>query len=227
MAEGIVLLALDLTQNLGSSQPGEANFPRERALQSMAESFSLIKKLPRPFRLVAKKITKIRGDFSCKKILFGHAESGEIILGKVNTILAEIDGDILPKIGQLEGGANMVGELGEFTTSLSVNQKHKSSDGIGTTTAVVEHVGEALITPLDDVLFKGAEEIEKEGVGKVEFSLSFLERFKYPSVGAVVGKALLSVLPGLAVVTENGEALALRRGLSFGVGSGIGISLVG
>jgi hypothetical protein len=30
----------------------------------------------------------------------------------------------------------------------------------------------------------------------------------------------------LAVVTENGEALALRRSLSFGLSSGIGISLV-
>jgi hypothetical protein len=67
----------------------------------------------------------------------------------------------------LKAGAHVVGKLGELGTSFSVNEKNESSDGVGTSAAVVEDVGKSFVSPLDDVLSKGAEKIGKERVGKV------------------------------------------------------------
>jgi hypothetical protein len=48
-----------------------------------------------------------------------------------------------------------------------VDQEDESSDRIGTSAAVVEDVGKSFVSPLDDVLSKGAEKIGKERIGKV------------------------------------------------------------
>lgn len=169
----------------------------------MAKSFALTKKPPSPFGLVAKKITKIRCNLSRKKIFFGDAESWKIIFGKVNTILAEIDGDILPEVGQLETRADLIRKLGKFCAPFAVDEEDESADGVGTATTVVEDGGKVFVTALDDVLFEGAEEIEEKGIGEFEFSLGFLQGCKDPSVGAVVLFALQSVLPRLPIGAEN------------------------
>ena len=64
----------------------------------MRERFALIEKVPGTFRLVAKKITEVWSDLPCEEVLFGHAESWEIIEGKINAVFAEIDRDVLPEI---------------------------------------------------------------------------------------------------------------------------------
>jgi hypothetical protein len=43
-----------------------------------------------------------------------------------------------------------------------MDQENKATDGVGATTAVVEDVGEGLITALDNVLFEGAEQVGKK-----------------------------------------------------------------
>ena len=109
-----------------------------------------------------------------------------------------------------------------------MDQEDKATDGVGATTAVVEDVGEALITALDNVLFEGAEQVGKKRFGEIEFGLGFLERGKDPSVGGVVGKALLGVLPCLAVLAKDLEALGFAgSGLERGLMARIGITFVG
>jgi hypothetical protein len=67
----------------------------------------------------------------------------------------------------LKAGAHVVGKLGKLSASFSVDKEDESSDGVGTTAAVVEDRGKVLITALDYVLFKSAEQVEEKGVGKV------------------------------------------------------------
>jgi hypothetical protein len=42
-----------------------------------------------------------------------------------------------------------------------------------------------------------------------------LERLKDPRIGSVILLAIDGILPGLAVVAENGKAFSFRRGLPF------------
>jgi hypothetical protein len=109
-----------------------------------------------------------------------------------------------------------------------MDQEDKATDGVGATTAVVEDVGEALIAALDNVLFEGAEQVGKKRFGEIEFGLSFLEWGKDPSVGGVVGKAFLGVLPGLTVLAEDMEALGFAGGgLGRRLLARIGVTFVG
>ena len=109
-----------------------------------------------------------------------------------------------------------------------MDQEDKATDGVGATTAVVEDVGEALIAALDNVLFEGTEQVGKKRFGEIEFGLSFLERGKDPSVGGVVGKPLLGVLPCLAVLAEDMKTLGFAGGgLERGLMARIGVTFVG
>jgi hypothetical protein len=105
--------------------------------------------------------------------------------------------------------------LGKLSASFSVDKEDESSDRVGTTATVVEDGGKVFVTALDDVLFKGAEEVEEKRVGKVQFGLGFLERLKDPCIGSVILLSINGILPGLAVVTENGKAFGFRGGLPF------------
>ena len=46
-----------------------------------------------------------------------------------------------------------------------MDKEEKPTDGVGATARVVEDGREVLVAALDDVLFEGAEKIEKKGVG--------------------------------------------------------------
>jgi hypothetical protein len=105
--------------------------------------------------------------------------------------------------------------LGKLSASFSVDKEDESANRVGTPATVVEDGGKVFVTALDYVLFKGAEEVEEKRVRKIQFGLSFLERLKDPCVGSVVIPSIDGILPGLAVVPENGKAFPLRRGLPF------------
>jgi len=136
-------------------------------------------------------------------------------LRQIDAVFPKIYGDILPKVCKLKTRADVIGELGKLSASFSVDKEDESSDRVGTTAAVVENGREVFITALNNVLFKGAEQVEEKGVGKVQFGLGSLERFKDPRIGSVILLAIDGVLPGLAVVAENGKAFGFRRGLPF------------
>jgi hypothetical protein len=121
----------------------------------------------------------------------------------------------LPKISKLKACADVIGELGKLSASFSVDKEDESPNRVGTTATVVEDGREVFVAALDDVLFKGAEQVEEKGVRKVQFGLGFLERFKDPRIGSVILLAIDGILPGLAVVAENGKAFSFRRGLPF------------
>jgi hypothetical protein len=121
----------------------------------------------------------------------------------------------LPKICKLKPRADIIGELGKLSASFPVDKEDEASDRVGTTATVVQDGGEVFVTALNNVLFKGAEQVEEKGVGKVQFGLGFLERLKDPRIGSVVLLAIDGILPGLAVVAENGKAFRFRRGLPF------------
>jgi hypothetical protein len=127
-------------------------------------------------------------------------------LREIDAVFPKIYRDILPKVCKLKTRADVIGELGKFSASFAVDKEDESPDRVGTTATVVEDGGKVFVTALDDVLFKGAEEVEEKRVGKVQFGLGFLERLKDPCIGSVILLAINGILPGLAVVTENGKA---------------------
>jgi hypothetical protein len=136
-------------------------------------------------------------------------------LREIDAVFPKIYGDILPKVCKLKTRADVIGELGKLSASFSVDKEDESSDRVGTTAAVVEDGGKVFVTALNNVLFKSAEQVEEKGVWKVQFGLGSLERFKDPRIGSVILLAIDGVLPGLAVVAENGKAFGFRGGLPF------------
>jgi len=124
----------------------------------------LAKEGPCFLTLIANAVSEIGGGTSCKQILLRDPETTEIGLGKVDAVFSEIDRDVLPKVGQLQAGAHMVGKLGEFSTSLSMNQENQPADWVCASATIVEHIGESFVSPLDNVLSKGTEKISEQRV---------------------------------------------------------------
>jgi len=52
---------------------------------------------------------------------------------------------------------------------VAVKEQDQASDGIGAATAVIQDLGEILITPLDDILGEGGKQIVEEGGRQVDF----------------------------------------------------------
>ena len=165
------MLGFDLLENFGAPEPGEANLPRKGPLQFGRKRFAFAEQIPGALDLVAKAVAEIRRGLAGKEVGLGHVEAAEIDLRDVDAVLAEVDGNVLPEVGELEGGADGVGKFGQFLFPVAVEKEDEAADGIGTAAAVVENRGEVFVAALDDVLFEGAEEIEKEGVGQVELRL--------------------------------------------------------
>ena len=178
--------------------------------------------------LVANAVSEIGGGTSCKQILLGDPETTEIGLGKVDAVFSEIDRDVLPKVRQLQAGAHMVGKLGEFGASFSMNQENQPADRVCASATIVEHIGEGFVSPLDNVLSKGAEKIREQRVRQVQLGFCFLKRGEDPLVLRVVRLAVQGHLPGFLIGFKGSEALGLGGGLRIrGFLAGIGVPFVG
>jgi hypothetical protein len=67
----------------------------------LGERFTLAKKLPSALQLIPEAVAEVGRGSSSKELCFGQAEAAQIDLWNVDTVFAEVDGDILPEIGQL------------------------------------------------------------------------------------------------------------------------------
>ena len=202
------MLAFDFLEDLGAAQPSEPDFPGEGPFQTGGKGFARAKQVPRPLHLIAEAVAEVGSGLAGKEVGLGHVEAAEIDLWDVDAVLAKVDGNVLPEVGELEGGADGVGKLGELLFAMAVEKEYQAANRVGTAAAVVEDGGEVLVAALDDVLFEGAEEIEKEGVGQVELRLGAEQGGEDPFVLGVVRLIGEGVLPGLPVVAENGETLS-------------------
>jgi hypothetical protein len=127
----------------------------------------------------------------------------------------------------LEGGADVIRELGQFCFPFAVDQENKPPDGIGTPATVIQDFRKIGIASLDNVLFESAKEIEKKGVGKIKFGFGLLKGFKDPGIRTVVFLAFQRILPGLAVGSEDLEPLSFGGGGPVRFLAGIGITFIG
>jgi hypothetical protein len=165
VSKSVVVLGFDFLENFGAPKPSEPDLPRERAFQVGRQRLTLAEKVPRALDLIAETVAEVGGGFAGKKIRLRDVKTAEIDLGDVDPVLAEVDRDVLPKVGELEGGADMVGKFGELLFPVAVEEEDEAADRVGAAPAVIEHGGEVLVASLDDVLLEGAEEIKKKGVG--------------------------------------------------------------
>jgi len=218
----------DLLENFGAPEPSEADFPGKGPPQFRRKRFTFAEQIPSTFDLVAETVAEVGGGLAGEKVGFRDIEAAEIDLRDVDTVFAEVDRDVLPEVGELESGADVVGQFGEFLFPVTMEEEDETTDGVGTAATVIENGGEVLVAAFDDVLLKGAEEVEKEGVGQFELRLGAKQGSENPFVLGLVGLVREGVLPGLAVGSEDGESLGLGGGGTVGIPkAGVGVALVG
>ena len=54
----------------------------------------------------------------------------------VDTVFAEVDGDVLPEVRQLQGCADGIGKFGELLFAMTVEKKDEPADRIQESTAL-------------------------------------------------------------------------------------------
>lgn len=194
LVEGVVIELPNFVEDAGSAQPSQANFPGKFSIQKCGQGASFVKQGLRPIHLMADQIAKSLRYISAREIGLRNFESIAVGLGQVDPVLFQIDRNILPKVGQLQRGADFVGKDVEILAPIAVNQKDKAPNGISAATAVIEDFGEISIPPFNDVLFEGRKKIVEERGGKVELGNCPGQWFEDPRLRWIHG------LPGKGLI---------------------------
>jgi hypothetical protein len=160
--EGVVALLFDFEENGGAAEPSQADFPAEQFVEAGGQGTAEVEQVPGAVDLKLDTGGDFRTELTAEKPGFVESKGAHVLLGEVNPVFEEIDGDILPKVGELERGADVVGEKMFFLPVVIVEMEDKPPDRVGTAPAVVEEFSVVFVTFFDHVLAEGGEEIAEE-----------------------------------------------------------------
>jgi len=76
----------------------------------------------------------------------------QVVLRDIDAAFLPIDGNVLPKVDELQRGADAVALGDADFVGLSVQVQHNAPDRIGGTAAVVNQVAKILISGFDNIL---------------------------------------------------------------------------
>ena len=88
----------------------------------------------------------------------GHAEAVEVLLRKVDAVLAPVDRHVLPEVGELQAGADRVAPSEVVCALAAIQREQQAPHGICRARAVVQHVGVRRIALGRDVLAKSRDQ---------------------------------------------------------------------
>src|SRR5262245_31740881 len=84
------------------------------------------------------------------------------IFRQINPILHDIDCDVLPEIGELESGCNLIRKPVITLVTIIEKQEHQSSDRVGRPRTIIEQFVEICITTLHDILPECREQVPEK-----------------------------------------------------------------
>src|SRR5438477_1636145 len=89
------------------------------------------------------------------ELSLGDAEPLHRVARDVDAVkLVEITANVLPEVGELQGGARAVGKLLPLRIAIAADVQHKPADGVGAAAAIVEELLEPVVACDALVLFE-------------------------------------------------------------------------
>lgn len=179
---------------------------------------ALAEEVPRPGDLKAEEPDERRGDVSQEQVFLRGAEAFEVGLGEIDTVLAEVHGDVLPEVGQLERGADAVRQPSQAGIAQAEQVKDDPAHRVRRVTAVMEQVVKGGVAAGRDIHPEGGQEVPQELHGEVEAPDGVAEGDERGVRGRVLQTGVEQALP----LAQAFEALPLVGGFVREVVGGAG-----
>jgi hypothetical protein len=93
------------------------------------------------------------------ELLVGDVEALHGVGGDVAAAAGAVFDDVLIEVGELQAGADFVGELHELFGVVAADEEDEAADGIGGVARVVFERGEGFVVGVDLVLLEGGDEV--------------------------------------------------------------------
>ena len=161
----VVSVTPDFVQDFHASQVGEPQFEFQPAADLVGERAALLEDGPGAVDLVVQQRAEGLGDPLVCQVVFGDAELFHVLLWKVDAAAGEVDGDVLPEVGQLQGGADGVGQTVLLCVVVAEEVEDEAADGHGRITAVGQEVVEGAVAWGGHVHPEGPQEVVQEVPG--------------------------------------------------------------
>ena len=136
------------------------------------------------------------------ELFVGDVEALHGVGGDVAAAAGAVFDDVLIEVGELEAGADFVGELHELFGVIAADEENEAADGVGGVARVVLEGGEGFVVGVDLVLLEGGDEVVKGLDGEIALRDGGLQRYEDGMArGGGIGEALV----------EHGAPVARRR----------------
>ncbi len=135
-AEHIIILALDGVEDFETAAAEEIEIEGEIAIDHVDERQPLLEETARKVDFVFEE----RAEFGSRNSLLdgcvGDAEALHVVLRNVDAVFGEVDADVLPEVGELQGGTGGVGKAEALFVRVATGVEDEAADGVGGVAAV-------------------------------------------------------------------------------------------
>src|SRR5579859_3685520 len=135
------------------------------------------------------------------KIGFGHGKAAQVFERKIDAALCVIHANVLPKVGELQGGASVIGKLLALSIAVSAQVKDQMADGIGRVVAVSEDIAEGFKAGDGLILAEGRQQVGTFVFRNLKLADGFGQGHEYRMFR---GAAVTSIEFGMPLI-EQGE----------------------
>src|SRR5262245_60635910 len=140
--EDVVTGFLDAREHRQTSVGEEADLAPEAALHQRRQSEPALEPGPCAIHLERHEGGEARRQTSARQGLAAAGEAVEVLLGQVDATAFQILGHVLPAVGELQGGADLVGARLPFRIVVPEEPEHDAADRVRGAPAVLEQVRE-------------------------------------------------------------------------------------
>ncbi len=192
------------------------------ALDVVEELGSLAEDLAGAFDLEGHEAAKVVVEGAVGDLLLGDAVGLEVLQGEVDAAFLPIAIDVLPEVGELEGGAGVVGETLALFVPVVEDVEEEAATWVGGVIAVVEEVIEGWVAGDFLVHAVGFDELEEGFAGDAEELDGLLEGDHDGVGGSFAGVATFEVF---APLVEEVEAVAVGFVAEVVDGAAVGVEV--
>ena len=224
------VLGLHFAQNRPAALHHQAQLPANAPGQLVYQILPGVHQGGGPGAAVGQQLVHGRGDLGGLQVLAGDAKALAIGLGQVKAAPGQVFAQVLPKVDQLQRGANGIAALQCLRVGDAVQVQQQAPHGVGRAAAVVQQLGAVGITGgaggFFNVLDEGTEQIIEQRHRQLVAGNGLLQRGEHSAPARAGGVALGAGVQVVAVGAQIGQALG-RQGSALigqiigGAGKGI------
>ena len=119
-----------------------------------------------PIDFAGQQLAELRIELAAGEHRFVVAGAAAAFLRQINAATLVIAGHVLPEVGQLQRGADLIGQLAAALVVAAAQIQHQAADGIGRVAAVAEQIVECFVASCGLILAESdqqiAERIDRE-----------------------------------------------------------------